>query len=72
MNSVSPIKAASADARFLAQTLAKARPGDTVTYESLSAAIGRDVRKTAYSALQTALRMALRAPIWCRLFHRTA
>ena len=55
----SPIQKASADARFLSQALANSKDA-TVTYEVLSGAIGRDVRKHAYGALQTALRIVLR------------
>lgn len=47
---------ASSDTKFIAQLLAKAEPGGTVTYQELSDAIGRDVRKFARSALCTALR----------------
>lgn len=50
---------ASADTRFIAQEFAKAAPGDTITYEQLSAAISRDVRKFAQSSIYTALKMQL-------------
>lgn len=50
----------SSDARFIAQLLAKAEPGETVTYEEMSEAIGRDVRRFARPALYTALRQQVR------------
>lgn len=50
---------ASSDTRFMAQLLATAKPGDTISYAQLSTAIGRDVRKHARSALHSALRMQL-------------
>ena len=50
---------ASSDTRFLAQELSQAKPGDTITYDSLSTAIGRDVRVHARGALFSALRMQL-------------
>jgi len=49
----------SADARTLASVLRDASPGDTVTYERLSASIGRDVQEDARGALQTARRLVL-------------
>lgn len=51
---------ASSDARFMAKVLANANPGEIVTYEMLSEAIGRDVRRFAASALFTAVKMQLR------------
>lgn len=44
----------SSDARFLTQALAAVEAGETITYEQLSAAIGRDVRQFAKGALRTA------------------
>lgn len=48
---------ASSDTRFLAQALETTKPGDIATFEALSSAIGRDVRKFAFPSLQSALRM---------------
>ncbi len=50
----------SSDTRFLLQTLEKAEPGETITYESMSEAIGRDVRRHALHALYSALRMVVK------------
>lgn len=47
---------ASADSRFLSQKLATADVDQIITYDELSEAIGRDVRRFAKSALYTALR----------------
>jgi len=44
----------SSDARLLIQALQGVGESEEITYLSLSGAIGRDVRKHAYSALQTA------------------
>ena len=49
----------SADAKILRSVLEEAAVGDTITYEQLSTAIGRDVRKYAISALGTARRGVL-------------
>lgn len=50
----------SADAKILKSVLAEAKVGDTITYETLSKAIGRDVREHARSALGTARHGVLR------------
>ncbi len=47
----------SSDTRFLSHAFEQAKPGEVVTFEALSAAIGRDVRKFAVSALHSALRI---------------
>jgi hypothetical protein len=44
----------SADTMIIENILSECKVGETVTYNSLSAAIGRDVRKFAMSALATA------------------
>lgn len=46
----------SADAKVLENVLSEAEVGQVITYEQMSAAIGRDVRKYAISALGTARR----------------
>lgn len=50
----------SIDARLLIDLLSKVGIGETVGYDTLSEAIGRDVRGTAYSQLATARRHLLR------------
>lgn len=47
------------DTRLLHQALVAVQPGETITYETLAAAVGRDV-EGADSNLQSALRRALR------------
>lgn len=44
----------SADTKIIESALAEASVGDTVTYETLSKAIGRDVRQFAWNAVSTA------------------
>lgn len=46
----------SADTKILETVLAEANVGDLITYEQLSKAIGRDVRKFALSSLSSARR----------------
>jgi DNA-binding winged helix-turn-helix (wHTH) protein len=50
----------SADAKIIRSVLAEAAVGDLVTYETLTKAIGRDVRGHATGAMHTALRSVLR------------
>lgn len=50
----------SADSKTLASVLLEAQKDETITYERLSKAIGRDVRADASGALQTARRLAQR------------
>ena len=50
----------SADAKIIRSVLAEASVGDLVSYETLSKAIGRDVREHASGAMQTALRSILK------------
>ena len=47
------------DAKILESTLGQVQIGDTASYEDLSSAIGRDVRRFARSALQTARKRLL-------------
>ena len=54
------IPSISADAQILAAMLAKLEPGELLTYDAASAAIGRCVRTVARGILQTAIRRALR------------
>jgi hypothetical protein len=42
------------DTKILVNVLGEAKVGDTVTYEAMSAAIGRDVRTYAYPAMRSA------------------
>ncbi len=44
----------SADTKALEEVLNKAQVGETISYEKLSKAIGRDVRTHAFAALRTA------------------
>lgn len=46
----------SADTKIIESVLSEANVGDIVTYETLSRAIGRDVRKHAFSSLSSARR----------------
>lgn len=50
----------SADSKTLASVLLEAKKDDTITYERLSKAIGRDVRGDGAGSLQTARRIAQR------------
>ena len=50
----------SADAKILRSVLEEAKVGDTITYDEMSKAIGRDVREFARSALGTARQGVLR------------
>ena len=50
----------SADAKILRSVLQESEVGQTITYDELSRAIGRDVRQHAISALGTARRGLLR------------
>jgi len=49
----------SADTKVIESVLAEAKIGDTITYETLSKAIGRDVRQFASGALNSARRTML-------------
>ena len=59
MNQRTAIFQISADAKVLASVLKETAPGEVVTYERLSASIGRDVQKDARGVLQTARRSVL-------------
>lgn len=50
----------SAETRFIFQAMDKVPHGETITYESLSESIGRDVRLYATSALSSAITMQLK------------
>lgn len=54
-----PLFQKSADTRLLEALLSQAEPGQTVTYDEMSATIRRDVRKHASSALYSARRSLL-------------
>lgn len=51
----------SSDTKILESALSEAKVGDMVTYESLSKAIGRDVRQFAIASLQSARRSLLKS-----------
>lgn len=51
----------SADAKVLENVLSEAEVGQTLTYEALSSAIGRDVRQHALASLRTARQGVLKS-----------
>lgn len=57
---MTPMMQASAEAKVLASMLAECQVGDVVTYDALTAAIGRDVTGPQRHVLETARRLVMR------------